>query len=73
LDFLGGDDVSALEFFPAMRMSGAAKLALVGDFLDAMADRNQILPLGQHAEIVRRRPRLPSRRVAISSMQEVLV
>jgi hypothetical protein len=62
LDFIGGDDVSALDFFPAMRMAGAKKVALVGEFLDTMADFFQILPLGAHADAISSRPRLPVRR-----------
>jgi peptidoglycan/xylan/chitin deacetylase (PgdA/CDA1 family) len=62
LDFLGGDDVAALDFFPAMRMPGMRKVALVGEFLDAMGRDFHILPLGQHADAIASRPRLPARR-----------
>ena len=62
LDFLGGDDVSALDFFPAMRTPGLQKLALVGKFLDEMAAAFQIVPLGVHADTIAGRPRLPNRR-----------
>jgi hypothetical protein len=62
LDFLGNDDVSALDFFPAMRMPGAKKVALVGEFLDAMVSEFRVLPLGVHANAIAGRPRLPQRR-----------
>ena len=62
LDFLGGDDVAALDFFPAMRMPGLKKVALVGEFIDAMSREFHILPLGQHADAINLRPRLPARR-----------
>ena len=62
LDFLGGDDVTALDFFPAMRMPGASKVALVGEFLDSLSRQFQIVPMGIHADAIGKRPRLPSRR-----------
>lgn len=62
LDFLGGDDVTALNFFPAMRMPGISKVALVGDFLEALSRHFQIVPMSVHAESIAKRPRLPSRR-----------
>ena len=62
LDFLGGDDVSALDFFPAMRMPGLNKVALVGEFLDMMARHFDLVPLGVHADAIAARPRLPIRR-----------
>lgn len=50
LDFLGGDDVDALKFFPAMQMAGADKRALVSDLLGIYARQFHVLPMGQHAE-----------------------
>jgi hypothetical protein len=63
LDFLGGDDISALDFFPAMRVPGARKLALVGQYLDAMARQFELVPLGAYADAVSKRSRLPDRAV----------
>ncbi|MCG3195864.1 MAG: polysaccharide deacetylase family protein [Candidatus Omnitrophica bacterium] len=50
LDFLGGDDVSSLAFFPAMKVPGEKKLARVGEYLELMASRFEILPMREHAE-----------------------
>jgi peptidoglycan/xylan/chitin deacetylase (PgdA/CDA1 family) len=62
LDFLGGDDVSALDFFPAMTIPGATKAALVGEFLDMMAGHFDLVPMSVHADAIAARPRLPTRR-----------
>ena len=62
LDFLGGDDVPALAFFPAMNLPGAKKVALVGEFLDTMARSFELVPMGRHADAVASRKRLPVRR-----------
>ena len=62
LDFLGGDDVKALKFFPAMNLSGQKKVRLVGEFLDTMARAFDLMPMGRHAEAVASRKRLPVRR-----------
>lgn len=61
LDFLGGDDVKALEFFPAMQMTGATKVRLVGDFLDTMARSFDLVPMGHHAASIANRNRIPNR------------
>jgi len=49
LDFLGGDDVSELAFFPAMKMAGAQKLALMDRILRILSSRYSVLQLGAHA------------------------
>ena len=61
LDFMGGDDVKELGFFPAMSMSGAKKMALVGEFFDMLAEQFTLVPMGKHAEAIARRRRLPNR------------
>lgn len=62
LDFLGGDDVSALDFFPAMRMPGARKVELVGEFIDSLSNHFHTVPMGVHAAAISKRRRLPSRK-----------
>jgi hypothetical protein len=52
LDFLGGDDVAGLEFFPGMRMRGAEKLALVDDLLTELGRRFAVVPMREHAAAV---------------------
>lgn len=61
LDFMGGDDVKALEFFPAMNMPGKKKAALTGEFLDMLARQFQPVPMGEHASAISARRRLPLR------------
>jgi peptidoglycan-N-acetylglucosamine deacetylase len=62
LDFLGGDDVKELAFFPAMNLGGATKVKLVGGYLDAMARHFDLGPMSRHADEIAGRRRLPSRR-----------
>jgi hypothetical protein len=65
LDFLGGDDVKQLDFFPAMSMPGAKKVQLVGELFDILSSQFTLVPMGQHAEAIAQRKRLP-RRVALA-------
>jgi peptidoglycan-N-acetylglucosamine deacetylase len=59
LDFLGGDDVPELAFFPAMNLPGYKKLALLSKLLGIMSDQFTILPMQQHAQKIAQVPRLP--------------
>jgi hypothetical protein len=58
LDFLGGDDVQELAFFPAMNLSGARKVELVGDFLRLYQQRFTIVPMREHARQLAEHARL---------------
>lgn len=58
LDFMGGDDVKALDFFPAMKTPGLKKVALVGELFDMLSKRFNVVPMGEHARRVSER-RLP--------------
>ena len=49
LDFLGGDDIKELSFFPAMNLHGEEKVKLVGDILSIYAEYFTIVPMGEHA------------------------
>lgn len=49
LDFLGGDDVKELAFFPAMNLRGEEKVKLVSDILSVYSDYYTIVPMGEHA------------------------
>ena len=60
LDFLGADDVAELRFFPAMSMAGAAKTALVGEFVDQLAARYRVVTLREHVDAIERRGGLRS-------------
>jgi peptidoglycan/xylan/chitin deacetylase (PgdA/CDA1 family) len=50
LDFLGREDVSELAFFPGMDLARDRKLDLVGEALDRLSERFEILTMRQHAE-----------------------
>lgn len=50
LDFMGGDDVQQLAFFPGMNQSSSDKLARMRRFLTILSDRYEILPMASHAE-----------------------
>lgn len=49
LDFLGGDDVPELAFFPAMNLPGARKVAFVGEVLDVYSRWFDVVPMREHA------------------------
>jgi hypothetical protein len=53
LDFLGGDDLQELSFFPAMSLPAAAKVALVGEVVDLLAEHFTVVPLREHAAAAR--------------------
>lgn len=62
LDFLGGDDVKELAFFPAMNVPGRVKLQRVSEYLADLADLFEVLPMGVHARALESRPDLPARK-----------
>lgn len=49
LDFLGGDDVKELSFFPAMNLRGEEKIKLVSDILSIYSGYYTVVPMGVHA------------------------
>lgn len=51
LDFLGGDDVPELAFFPAMNLSSQQKLQVVNQVLELMSNQFQIVTMEEHAQI----------------------
>ncbi len=52
LDFLGGDDVKELAFFPAMNLPAAKKLRVVSDVLKSFTQHFEVGPVRQHAAAV---------------------
>lgn len=58
LDFLGGEDVPRLKFFPSMRMTGEQKIAIVERCLDSMVRLFDVRPVGEHAAVVATRSNL---------------
>lgn len=58
LDFLGGEDVPRLKFFPSMGMTGEQKIAVVERCLDSMVHLFDVRPVGEHAAVVAARSNL---------------
>jgi hypothetical protein len=54
LDFLGGDDVKELAFFPAMSLSGREKTERAAGFLDRLAHRFEVVSMAEHARRLQR-------------------
>jgi hypothetical protein len=52
LDFLGGDDIKELSFFPAMNLRGEEKVELVSDILSIYSGYFTIVPMGRHARAI---------------------
>ena len=50
LDFLGGDDVPSLSFFPAMSMPSNEKSAFVMRVLDRLQRRYEVVTLAEHLD-----------------------
>lgn len=48
LDFLGGDDLDALGFFPGMSVRADVKLGWMSDFLAEYKRRHEVVPMGRH-------------------------
>jgi peptidoglycan-N-acetylglucosamine deacetylase len=59
LDFLDGEEVPELSFFPAMNLSAVRKLDFVGKVLDAYQAWFRVVPMGQHADEVVARASVP--------------
>jgi uncharacterized small protein (DUF1192 family) len=62
LDFLGGDDVAVLSFFPAMRIAGKLKTRRTMEYLELLAERFDAVPLALYAERVAARTRIAMHR-----------
>ncbi|MBP6366652.1 MAG: polysaccharide deacetylase family protein [Nitrosomonas sp.] len=58
LDFLGGEDVPRLKFFPSMGMTGKQKIVVVERCLDSMVRLFDVRPVGEHAAVVAARSNL---------------
>jgi peptidoglycan-N-acetylglucosamine deacetylase len=50
LDFIGGDDIKSLDFFPAMRLTAQTKIQMVDRALGAYCKLFRVVPVVQHAE-----------------------
>jgi peptidoglycan/xylan/chitin deacetylase (PgdA/CDA1 family) len=56
LDFLGGDRVQGLEFFPGMRLRTGFKTDFFNEVMDTLQGRYDVVTLRQHAAAVREAP-----------------
>ena len=56
LDFLGGEDVPALAFFPGMSLHSHQKLALMSKAVGILAKQFEVVTVGEHAQRVATRP-----------------
>jgi hypothetical protein len=52
LDFLGGEDIKGLSFFPAMNLSRDKKIKLVDEIINKYQDCYTIIPLREQARIL---------------------
>ena len=59
LDFLGGDDVRELQFFPGMNIESKRKLEIVGEMLGVFSQNFTIVNMQRHAHEAALAPRLP--------------
>ena len=48
-DFLGGDEVPALDYFPGMKLDSAFKKEFMGRILEIYARNFEVLPMGEFA------------------------
>lgn len=49
LDFLGGDEIGQLEFFPGMQIDGATKRQRIGEYLDLLVGYGGVISMNQYA------------------------
>lgn len=61
LDFLGGDEVPGLDFFPAMNLPGSLKRERISDYLEILAEKFELTSLGRHATAIQSRGPLKKR------------
>ena len=59
LDFLGGDEVDALAFFPGMEMKGEKKRNRISSYLRDYQNYFKVLPMGKYAKTALDRGNLP--------------
>lgn len=56
LDFLGGDDISSLAFFPAMDMPGRKKVDFLHRVMEEMLEEFEVVTMAEHARRMVDRP-----------------
>lgn len=61
LDFLGGDEVPSMKFFPSMSLRAEQKLAVLERCLDTLTRHHAVTTVGEHASAARRRSKIKER------------
>ena len=56
LDFMSGEDAPELKFFPAMNLPIEQKLEFVGEILDALTAKFEVVTMRKHAQAAARQP-----------------
>ncbi len=65
LDFLGGEDVDAAQVFPGMNQSAEKKINLLGDALDVMSGKFDLVNMRSHADLARRAAGAAAKRATV--------
>ncbi|MDO9383503.1 MAG: polysaccharide deacetylase family protein [Hyphomicrobiaceae bacterium] len=73
LDFLGGDDIDVLKFFPAMQIPGRQKVAIADELFAAFRNQFDVLPMGEYVRTVQSRGGLPTKTPAFRKEQALAV
>ena len=63
LDFLGGEDVDALKFFPGMNLTAKTKIDILAGAVDLLASKFDVVNMREHADNTRRAAGAPHRDV----------
>ena len=63
LDFLSGEDVPELAFFPGMNLAAAEKLSVVSNMLKTLSSRFDIVNMLEHSNIVRKKSSISTRQI----------
>lgn len=66
LDFLSGEDVEAMKFFPGMNQPTAKKIELLASTIDAMSAKWDIVTMRQHADAARKTAGVAANRDAVA-------
>ena len=66
LDFLSGEDVEAMKFFPGMNQPTAKKIELLASTIDAMSAKWDVVTMRQHADAARKTAGVAANRDAVA-------
>ncbi|CAN5361491.1 polysaccharide deacetylase family protein [soil metagenome] len=68
LDFLSGDDIAELKFFPGMSLPAAEKVKILSEMLSTLSARFEIVNMRRHADSVRKTVGSPRRSIDTARM-----